>query len=818
MLIGVQKLQNEIIQHIYREALEEHGEKKILPAMKIVLCGVPRSGKTSFWKMLVIKSSKTENERSIFTHMIKESVMRFITHVFQYFKSSTSLSTSAAESHYIHLKADQYTCAVLDNDFHLCSPNTESDINDECFEIYRKILECNPHLESSEKPSIQSDQPSSRQSPSIENTLSPVSSQMTTQLTLPTPLSSRGEQTIESSQGNIEKKQKQSRQQSSGQSTSPEEPLNSQTTIEPKSDDLCREIDKIIQDLQQQKSNSKVSTLRNVEMIINLIDTGGQSAFLQILPIIAKGNALYLVFFSYEHGMEDLLTDKYEGEAGTVNLNHKFTQKNLVLQALRCVSTTTLSDPKKKFKVKALLVGTHIDKCDKPDEIDKVIKKNVELLFPNVLHSANIKEDMRVLRVNNTESDGFDNHRKILRDVIKVVNSDSEPLPGSWLLFSVILRKLKQPILYYDDCLYIARKLHMKDENLKAALIDMHNRLGTLMYYQHQSLENLVICDPSIIFSILSENIIKTFLEGTKHEDEDFYRFKNHGIFTYKHFFQDYPKCVGKKRELKDHEIILLLQHVGIIAPIKIHGSKFECQIKSQSTHKCDLKAPLNCIHQEYILSCVLPDAQSDELDKIEESCKTNCTVEPLIITFKGECTPVGGFCYLFTKLVANQRGNDNSNLKGWMPWIPSIKKDNRSDQHSALYRNKVTFNVDGKFYVTLLSKVDCFKVFIECHGEFERGCEFICHEVKSAIENALNDCPSPAIKEFKLAFKCGLHPHGNHYMTATNTMNPKQLTARCEEGGLIEGPCINCTKCQVWFQVKFNNILSAINSCYEII
>ena len=109
-LTGIKELQDHVYKNIYESALRSEKAEIRLQVFKMILSGVPRSGKTTFWKRIAIKD---------------------------FVPSKTSTSTGAAESHF--LSAHMSTEMLLD--LHLYSETDTKDLTTEALTIYKHILE-----------------------------------------------------------------------------------------------------------------------------------------------------------------------------------------------------------------------------------------------------------------------------------------------------------------------------------------------------------------------------------------------------------------------------------------------------------------------------------------------------------------------------------------------------------------------------------------------------------------------------------------------------------------------------------------------------
>ena len=695
--LGIQNLQSVAYRNVYVNALKDSkGFIVKLQVQKIILCGVPRSGKSTFWRKLVKDDFNTDE---------------------------ISQSTILAESHYIHVSL----MSTMLYDWHLCSEdgsNFNSDLDKEALVIYKEILK------------VYSSKSSIDESP----------------LSAPT----ESAPTSKSSTAN-----------------DPVELVKDEASVEQDSDrsHIYQNIDAIFYKLKRNLTSSDdLPDINRVRHIFHLIDTGGQRAFLELLPVLTIGNALYLIFFSYGKPLNVTLEDEYQGQNRTFSLDNEYTQIEVLLQSLRCVSTNSFADDaitaQQDTTSVAMLVGTHIDKPSAQPNINGDTNKFIQSEVKGFLDSnTEVLEYVRprelVLEVNNTTKDNekFKTCREILMELIDRKFSYKK-LPGAWLMFNIILRKVKLggwSVISVQHCEYIASKLFIPPVELKGLLHFMHSDLGILMYFPEvQCLRDTVICDPAIVFTSISEVIIKTFTEDiprkSKHGMREHLHFTEYAIFAYDKINE---VTYEKRRALELNKLLILLQHIGIIAPIEF--SKEDPEFKCTLDHDHSMDA-VHCIQAEYIIPCVLKGTNSEEFNKIEQHCKKLCAVEPLIVTFECNVAPMGAFCYLFTKLITDQKA------KNWKAYLPDINSPNECPVDRIIRRNKVTFIVDEKFFVTLLATARYFKVFVlRRPSDIQEGYEFICSEVWTAIKEALSCCPNAQVRSFKAAFRCYGHKKRNY-------------------------------------------------------
>ena len=96
-----------------------------------------------------------------------------------------------------------------------------------------------------------------------------------------------------------------------------------------------------------------------------------------------------------------------------------------------------------------------------------------------------------------------------------------------------------------------------------------HYNIGSLMYYPEvESVKDMVICDPQVIFDSISELVIDTFGVANRAIPRSVRKeFESKGFFTLKHIESTTQK--KRKSYLTPRQLIYLLKHLGILAEIQ---------------------------------------------------------------------------------------------------------------------------------------------------------------------------------------------------------------------------------------------------------
>ena len=727
--------------HVYESALRSERAEVSLQVFKMILSGVPRSGKTTFWKRLAIKD---------------------------FVPSKISTSTGAAELHF--LSAHMSTEMLLD--LHLYSETDTKDLTTEALTIYKRILEAAPtQTDSSQSESVV---PSESSTTSEEESMSvPVSEENDQSQAMNTQTPSEEYDSSQHEAQNTDPDTNQQSEASIASQISTKSSENEQRVpvklayreiIDEKIlaaqkqeiDHISKEIDEYFNELTSilRKGEKVPTNIPLIKKICHLIDTGGQRAFLELLPTVTVGKALYLLFFSYEHfDSRNRETVQQQGASTEVHTGTFYEQMDIVMQSLICVSSTSSVS---KDNV-ALLVGTHVDKVESQhvDDVNSIVSKKVEPFLKSGLVFADEERDKMVLEVSIEETKRCSNrpedYRKVILNIAenKLSCPESEKLPASWYMFSIVLRRMKiagHSVLRYSHCQHIASKLYIKEKQLRSLLSRLHKILGIVMYFPEISeLEDFVICDPSIVYRGISELIFNSF---TKSSTMRSLQLRNWGIFTYRELKEHCrSKSMNKGYQLLIDQLIIILQHLGIITPVQLS------EPDDSSAEPKDEKHSSQSIDAEFIILAVLNNAQPEEL-QLQVRDGEACSIIPLRIYFKCGFSPMGGFCYLFARLISDRK------------WKLPLKKEQMMTENKVYWRNKATFVVEAdqkKYFVTLVST----KVYYEIHivhthskepFQLKTDGRNICRKVWNDIETVISNSLNAPLKEYTVACQCTLH------------------------------------------------------------
>ena len=491
--------------------------------------------------------------------------------------------------------------------------------------------------------------------------------------------------------------------------------------------------------------------------LINMSDVGGQPEFLDVVPALTVGAALYLLFFRLDQEIHKRYPVKYLAPGSTTEktLTSSYCIEEVLHQALAsiaCFSGHSSEESAYSAPSRAILVGTYKDQVTASDIEEK--EKKIQEKFT----SAKVYEDLllttkegkpffTVDNMNGTDESEMSDIRSNIENIVKTLFKEV-PIPASWLMFRVMLHLLNKPIVSLSQCEEIARRLLMPTP-VQEALWFFHHHVGSLLYYPDiPSMRGTVICTPQVIFDSISTVIIGNFqYSNYQVPRKAVEQFQQTGLFS----LSDINEKTEEHRSshLSSHQLVDVLKHQGILAEVK-HDEEESSSEPAES---------------KVIIPAVLEHASDEELKP-----SPSLEASPLMIRFKGGFVPFGLFSASVARLIAHA---DSMSLK-WKLREEVVRK------------NKVKFLVAGAYNVTLISRPRYLEIQLERYSRrarCKRSLADICSAVRQTVVETLETtistmqyrpqaCVASVLlssqRPFHLAFSCCMsepEPHSGHLM-----------------------------------------------------
>ena len=271
----------------------------------------------------------------------------------------------------------------------------------------------------------------------------------------------------------------------------------------------------------------------------------------------------------------------------------------------------------------------------------------------------------------------------------------------------------------------------MDETTVKIALKFLHKYIGFVMYFpDNVILKDIVICDPQVVFSSVSELIFNIYDPAKRTiAPSRCQRFVRSGRFS--------PEDIETDRKdlMPIEKLIELLVHLNIA--VRIPGT----------------------VPPEYFFPAVLNSAKVMFLVKVkaegQESQKQ--LLEPLCIRFCTGFLPLGLMC----NLIANLFSNEDFDIE--------------FDKEEVIYRNKISFLFQGQYNVQLISWPKYCEARVSrasgtnITGEFHSDscCPLIKDTLVKTLNTVVDKMRQSSLFQFSqgydLAFKCPNHSQEAH-------------------------------------------------------
>ena len=526
--------------------------------------------------------------------------------------------------------------------------------------------------------------------------------------------------------------------------------------------------------------------ITKLHMLFNIADVGGQPAFLDMLPSLTIGPALYFLFSKLVNDEDQVLSIEDFTTKQTVKYcaivdnepqdcpGYTYTLHEVLLSALSSIACFGLSDEQveryiskeskyEKTSSLSILLGTYADKVNADNnsklvETETALKSFLEqtdyyqknlISFPNPAHPEHYHGQV-FFRVDNKfgSDQEIKNYREIIQELVEEKFTRYD-IPTAWLGLGICMKILAKNQETYavslDDCFEMGKHFKMNRHMVKAALNFLHKYVGLVMYFPNDThLKDLVICNPQVVFSSISELIFNVYDSTSRKQklvevSSQQKSFEKTGIFTPETV--EYVKPEESYKFLSFPDLVHLLVHLNIAAEVTLKDTDSPVENNKEVYHiVCEQKK------KEYFLPAILRTAEISSLVMESQGLNEELLPEALCIRFQTGYLPMGFSCALSARLLAEE-------------------KFKLTPDESIVYKNKMKFRFDGQFNVTMIS----LPLRCEFHVTRHYGCkEFHDLDCCPEIMKTVCECTDWVLKSmqktlltrnsYDLAFKCPKH------------------------------------------------------------
>ena len=413
-----------------------------------------------------------------------------------------------------------------------------------------------------------------------------------------------------------------------------------------------------------------------------LTNIGGQMEFQELLPLLVSGPSMFFFTFRIDRDLNERYVVEYKlsGETKVEPYTSSFTTIEVILQTLASIAAMGtfiykgIQRSTVPLRPKVFLVGTHKDKLDSKTADEHIARVDHQLqeAIKSTAHYKDIVQfssaHQLIFTVNNfSESDtDFISIRLALERIASKKEFQMTP-PAHWLIFSLVLRKLKPNIISYRVAQEIAKHCGVFGRELDEALHFIHSKLGLIRYFPYEAVKDMVVIHPQFLFDKVTELIVDTFIfeNAGKYEAD---QFKHKGVFSLSEFERISSR---KDTSIKPFQFAKLLERLRIASSFQVDRNQMYF-FPSALAHT-SMEAPL----QQLSLICN--------------------QVPHIMVTFECGYCPKGLPGTLITYLMANE-------MQSSLLWKLHYDK---------IFRNQVYFKVGPLDTVVL--KVSSTFLEIEC-------------------------------------------------------------------------------------------------------
>ena len=403
----------------------------------------------------------------------------------------------------------------------------------------------------------------------------------------------------------------------------------------------------ISENIKKVLSAHSVKSIEDLKMKNSLYirDTGGQVEFQECLTLLLHGPSIFVFVLRVDIDIHKKTTIRYRSPSGEIinEYESSISTVDALVQFLTSVSAIDTTEEGvfqqggvyMSHEPVVFIVGTHIDLlksragsviAEMNESLDKIIRKHG---FSSIVHYANNASSRVMYTVDNTsvKDDDF----KIIRsDINGYIYSRQEFMvlyPVSFLLFCLELQNIKAAVISNARFKQLASKFGITTlKQINRLLHFLHFRIGIIQYYDIDSLADIVIKEPQVLFNKVTDLLVKTFLSSKAMKMDEQRSFQQKGILDAAVLESILG---GSKNEITAKQFLAYMAHLRLAVPF---------------TDKSGIR--------KYFFPCVLNHVQAS----VGEERKTD--IAPLAICFElGHC-PQGLFGVLISHLVSPDKSH----------------------------------------------------------------------------------------------------------------------------------------------------------------
>ena len=440
---------------------------------------------------------------------------------------------------------------------------------------------------------------------------------------------------------------------------------------------------------------------------IYLFDSGGQRIFHDLLRLFLRRESVTIFVTKLNERLDHHPMIEYYGKEGkplSLTYPSPLSHEDILKHSFRAVQSQVYTEGESHENVpKLLVVGTHRDKeslCS--ESIKKKNEKLKRLLAPAfqkrlVYYGEEMKELIFPVNAKTPGAQDQEVAKVLRKTILSAVSSlKSHKTPLGWHVLEIALRKLAaskhRSILSIQECLRLARKLHLSAEELDAAFEHL-SQLNLILYYR-KVLPGTLFIDPQVVIDKVTEFVQYSYTLQCQPNTQiatagKWLEFRDEGILTVD-FLKEFPKHY-EANLFTPSDLLRILEHRLMIAHVS---------------------------EEKYFMPSLLLDLPADEVEQYR--IKPSSSAAPFVVRFADDLAPSGIFCSLIASLLSS------------LNWEFHPHPINRVSPE-CVARNCIIFKLPSGLpgAVTLIDSYSHFEIHVTAPAEV---CSDLCPSIRSAI------------------------------------------------------------------------------------
>ena len=286
--------------------------------------------------------------------------------------------------------------------------------------------------------------------------------------------------------------------------------------------------------------------------MLQIIDSGGQHQFHEILPIFLQRLAFYIFVFRLcdELSSRPVVEFYVDGKQVGTPFTSAQTTEQLLQHCARSMHSHRCSSGNVSECPRIMILGTHLDEEEKSMETrEEKNKKILRLLLPTIqkqiiYHNVFTSEVIFPLNAVNPGRQEQDIIERICEVLLEESSIPTADIPLRWFALEILLgemtKALQRGVLSRQECFTAAvDKFHFKGDaaEFDAAIHYLHE-LSVLLHYPN-ILSGVVFADPQVILDKVTELVLTQVSIASRAWSNDWHNFYKYDLVTVKFLSQD---------------------------------------------------------------------------------------------------------------------------------------------------------------------------------------------------------------------------------------------------------------------------------------